>query len=984
MNAAAPRPQVPLAARTIAALLCGCLLPASLAVASPPANKLAPRAQGSPALHREAIHKMGKAALYFEPNQGQADPSVRFIAKGGGFTVYLTGTEAIFVNSNTRTPVRLQFLGAAAGGKVEPGAAIPGISNYLFGQDASKWRTRIPHYTSVRIHEIYPGIAVNFYSNGGRLEYDLEVAPGADPSQVALAWEGIDRIRVEQESGDLVISTSAGDLRQRRPTVYQEIDGSRVAVAASYRAEGKNRYGFELAQWDPKAPLIIDPLLAYSTYLGAAELDEVSAIASDFGGSTYVVGYTRSTGFPLIRPLQNTLQGQNTSDTFITKLSFDGNFVLYSTYIGGEQEDRAQAVAVDSTGSAYITGLTSSFSFPVTANTALQSQYSGTQDAFLLRLGPNGDQITYGTFLGNTDTSEVGNAIALDPGNNIIFAGTTNSFGLPVTPDAFDRTYSGNVDGFVIKLNPAGQLVFCTYIGGTGEDAATGLALDPGGNIFVVGGTLSPDFPTTEGAFDRTTQDTSEAYVLKLSQNGKRLFFSTLLGGPGPDNAFGIALEPGGRILIAGQAGTGFPTTANAHRSTVGGVVDGFVARINSTGTALLASSLIGTASTDFSVRVKPAGGNQIAVMGYTDSNNFPATSDAFGVSGNTSGDVFFTVLQPLANALVFSSILRGTSTEFPRDLGVDAFGSYYILGATYSSDFQTVPGSLDTTYGGNGDGFIAKVTSVGTSECTASILPTGTTYQADGGAGGAGIGAGCTWYAYPSVPWITLASDPLTQGAGSLNYQVAANPGVEPRTASIQVAGNVLQILQKGSTNVVPFQDVAANDPFVDHIRMLKTNAVTSGCTATNYCPGDNTTRGQMAVFIVRSLLLTDDFQFPATPYFNDVPATHAQFKWIQKLRELNITTGCQALNFCPNDIVTRGQMAAFLVRGRFGTVFPFPTTPYFTDVSTNNVFFGFIQKLRQVGVTTGCSATEYCLNDPATRGQMAVFLSRMFLTPW
>ncbi len=964
----------------LAALAVWPLLLTAAAGASP-TRSLTPAPSHS--LQEDARRRLGKTPLYFEPNEGQADPAVRYLARGNGFTILLTGTEAVFVNTGTRQPVRLRFEGARAPERAELLEPIPGVSNYLRGKDAAKWRTDVPHFGRARFYNVYPGIDLLFYSNEGRLEYDLIVAPGADPSAVRIHWDSVDSTKLEA-SGDLVVSTSAGDLRHKRPTVYQEIDGKRREVAAAYSARGGNRYGFQLGRWDRSAPLVIDPLLLYSTYLGGSQADEVLGVAIDPGGNTYFTGYTASTEFPLAGAIRTTVQG--ISEAFITKLSFDGNFVLYSTFIGGEQEDKSQAIAVDLNGVAYITGVTTSFGFPAT-NGALQQNFSGApNDAFMLKLNAAGNQILYATYLGTGDTEDRGNGIAVDVSGNWVVVGDTRSTGLPTTPGAIKRTNNGSTDGFVIKFNANSDVVFLTYLGGTSDEGLNGVALDYGSEIYVVGATLSNDFPTTPGAYDTSANGGADAFVAKISQNGKKLQWSTYFGSDGFDIGLGIALEPGGRVLVTGRAGSStnpFPTTGQAYRTTTGGIEDGFVARFNTTGTKLLMSTLIGTSAQDWAADVKPAPGGFVVVSGQTKSNNFPSTTDAFQFGVNFNGDVFIQVLAPLGNAFTFSSILGGTNEDVPREMAMDAFGSYYVVGQTYSGNYPT-QNALDTTFGGNFDGFITKFNGVNTGDCVATIAPTGTNYQVEGGAGGAGVGAGCIWYAYSSTNWVTLSSDPLTNGAGSLNYTVGANAGTEPRTASVQVAGNLVHLLQKGTTNAAPFQDVPTSDPFVDYVQLLKSNAITSGCSGNNYCPGDVTTRGQMAVFLIRSLVLTDDFDFPPAPYFEDVPATHPQFKWIQKLRSLGITTGCTTLRYCPNDPVTRGQMAVFLVRSRFGETFTSPATPYFTDVPANQTFFRYIQKLRQLGVTTGCTANTYCINDPTTRGQMAVFLARAYLTPW
>jgi hypothetical protein len=236
----------------------------------------------------------------------------------------------------------------------------------------------------------------------------------------------------------------------------------------------------------------------------------------------------------------------------------------------------------------------------------------------------------------------------------------------------------------------------------------------------------------------------------------------------------------------------------------------------------------------------------------------------------------------------------------------------------------------------------------------------------------------------------LAIATGATGSGNGSIGYSVANNTTALPRTAAIRVNGclvnSLIQVIQSGTDTTAPFDDVPSTHPYVDHIRLMKSRAITSGCTATSYCPDGTVTRGQMAVFIIRGFTGGDTFQFTPTPYFTDVPATHPYFSHIQKMRDLGITLGCSTTpaKYCPDDPVTRGQMSAFLIRSKFPGVFGNQAAPYFTDVGTAHAYFSFVQKMKEVGITTGCSATQYCPDDPNSRGQMAVFIVRAFLTPW
>jgi hypothetical protein len=932
---------------------------------------------------RKANEMMRRLPLYYERNVGQADRAVKVVSRGGGFLTLLTGAETYLLNIATKRPIEFKFVGADQPGEPEFEDELPGVSHYYLGRDPEKWRQGVRHYAKVRFPNVYPLIDVVFYSSDDRMEYDFVVRPGGDPSVIKMAWSGVEATKID-EAGDLIVTTSAGNVRQKRPVVYQDIGGKRVKVEARYRREAGDSYTLDMVRWDPLFTLVVDPALQYSTFVGGSMSEEASALAVDTTGSAIVGGYTHSTDFPIGGGTVNTRS--TPADAFVTRLSSEGNQLVFTAFLGGEGGDEIKGLTFDAEGEIYGAGATGSSSFPTTTN-AFQPFFSGVHDAFVFKLSASGSQLVYCTYFGS-GAIESANGIVVDALGNATIAGTTSGGTLVTTVGAFDRTGNGGDDGFVARFSANGRLLlFSTFLGGGAPDTINGITRDPAGELYVVGTTRSTDFPTTAGAFQRVLSGPADAFVCKLSQNGKKVNFCSLFGGTGTDEGSAIALENGGRIVIAGSATTGtFPTSANALRKQLNGDSDAFVARLSSDAGTLIAGTLLGGGGTEFLGATLSLDGGYMVVGGTTSSLNFPFTQDAFQVSANNLGDGFMTILTPLANAFTFSSTIGGSSVDQVRALAKDRFSGVYLGGATTSSDIALVSGSFDTTPNGGIDVFVARVAGVSPTECISTITATGTTYSADGGGGGVGVGSGCTWNAFTSAPWITFTGSPqvLSTTPGSLSYNVASNPSTTPRTGAVYAAGNLVQILQKGTASVAPYADVPANDIFADYIGIIKANAITSGCTATNYCPSATTTRGQMAVFIVRSLLGTDDFTVRQDQYFTDIPSTHPLFKWIQKLRELNITTGCTPFTFCPDNPVTRGEMAVFLVRAKLGDTFTSSSTPYFSDVPATNVFFRYIQKLRQLGITAGCTATDYCATSTNTRAQMAVFLTRMFFTPW
>ena len=382
----------------------------------------------------------------FEPNVGQTDSQVRFLARTPGAIVFFTDSEAVMVldrSGNDRSgplrrrkaPVnwRREVVRMKLVGSETPQATglekLPGVSNYFMGQDPKKWRTDVPHYGRIEYRGVYPGIDMICYGKGRQLEYDLVVAPGADPRQIELAWEGVERLDVNAD-GDLVLATRLGEIVEKRPRVYQEIAGRRVEVAASYLLRPHNRVAFELARYDHGSPLVIDPvMLVYSSYLGGTNQDGASSIAVDSQGSAYLGGWTTSTDFPTQGAYQTILKGSEA--VFVTKFSPAGNALVYSTYLSGNGDDALEEIAVDSAFSAYFTGSTTSANFPTT-QAAYQSTLKGRQAGFVTKLSPAGNALIYSTYLSGSGEDQ-GDCVTADAAGYAYVSGYTTSADFPAT-----------------------------------------------------------------------------------------------------------------------------------------------------------------------------------------------------------------------------------------------------------------------------------------------------------------------------------------------------------------------------------------------------------------------------------------------------------------------------------------------------------------------------------------------------------------------
>src|SRR5439155_9537608 len=496
----------------------------------------------------------GKLPLHFEANRGQTHQDVRFLARGSGYSLFLTPTEAVLTlikpeplarkraargSSRPRGPVtgvvlRMALAGANPDPRMTGLEELPGKANYFIGNDPAKWRTDVPTYAKVHYQEVYPGIDLVYYRKQRQLEYDLVVRPGADPSTITLRLTGADKVEVDVQ-GDLVLHTAAGPIRQQRPFIYQEVGGVRKEIPGGYVLKGEQHIGFKVAAHDARRPLVIDPILSYSTYIGGGGRDSGHAIAVDAAGNAYVTGVTFAPNFPTTAGAFQT-SCDSCFRAFVTKLDATGSALVYSTYLGGSGGDAGYGIAVDAAGNAFVTGDTNSSDFPTTA-TAFQTTYGGGYgDAFVTQLDAAGSALVYSTYLGGNGYDD-GSSIAVDPAGNAYVGGLTQSIDFPTTAGAFQtRGTGGTTSAFVAKLDPAGSaLVYCTYLGGSGGTGGGRLAVDASGNVYVNGST-GIDFPTTAGSFPTTYGGGGRhGFVAQVDPAGSALVYSTYLGGSGGD-----------------------------------------------------------------------------------------------------------------------------------------------------------------------------------------------------------------------------------------------------------------------------------------------------------------------------------------------------------------------------------------------------------------------------------------------------------------
>lgn len=678
-----------------------------------------------------ASEAYAKLPLSFEANHGQTDSQVKFLSRGGGYTLFLTPTEAVLTlrqdkgerredvvkskadSSLIHRPARLSTLrmrlaGASSHPQVTGSEELPGKVNYFIGDDPKQWRADVPTYARVEYRQVYPGVDLAYYGAQRQLEYDFIVAPDANPNAIELAFQGADKLEINAE-GDLVIGIDGAEVIQRAPVSYQEIDGVRRAITSRYELRDGRRVGFEVGPYDTSRTLVIDPMLIYSTFLGGRGYDQAFAIAVDSQGAAYVTGDTTSNDFPTISGASYT-SNNGSADVFISKLNPQGSALIYSTFLGGASADSGKGIAVDSQGIAYVAGITGSANFPTTLG-AFNMNHSGGWDCFVTKLNAMGRALVYSTFLGGSGADHAED-IAVDSQDSAYVGGWTSSANFPTTMGAFDTTHNGGYDCFVTKLDAiGGNIVYSTFLGSPGGERVTDIALSSD-LALVTGFTDSANFPTTIGAFDRSHNGATDCFVSKLDATGGSLVYSTFLGGAGYDGASGIAVNSQGIAYVAGSTDSlNFPTTMGVFDRSHNGSNDCFVTKLDAMGSNLVYSTFLGGLGYDSAYDISLQGDLDLAIVtGVTNSTNFPVVNP---IQRQIAGylDAFVAKLNAQGSNLAFSTFLGGGGNENSSAIAVDANGAAFVAGSSASNNFPTVFGSLDRTHNGSFDAIVFKLT---------------------------------------------------------------------------------------------------------------------------------------------------------------------------------------------------------------------------------------------------------------------------------
>jgi hypothetical protein len=627
------------------------------------------------------------------------------------------------------TILQFRLIGAAQNPAILGEGPLPGRVNYFIGRDPAKWHTNIPTYTSVRYRNVYPGIDLVYYGSHQQLEYDLAVAPGADPSRIQFEITGASHTELDAE-GNLVLQTSSGELHFQSPVIYQEASGVRVPVSGSYVMNDSTHIAFHVAQYDASKPLVFDPVLVYSTYLGGSGDDQPSGIAVDSTGSVYLAGSTDSTDFPLA-----TLGSLSSTSThvFVAKLDPTGSNLEYADYIGGNSEDEGYALALDSANEVYVTGSTASSDFPLL--NPYQGTYPGSDNGFLTKVSADGSSLLYSTYLGGNGSDQP-SSIAIDSLGSVLVAGNTTSTNFPVA-NAYQSTAGSNLGGlfgnygFLTKFSPDGSyLVYSTYLAGNSNvayncgspcwpspySAINGIAVDSTGNAYAAGVTNTYNFPTTSGAYlttDSTQENGSVGFASKFSSSGALDYSTYFYDSSGLTNINAIAVDSSGFAYITGSAlsDSTFPITSTSicDPGTLGyacGYV--FVTKFDSTGSMLLYSTFLGPNNNANPQAIALDVHNDAYVLASTSSSTFGIVN---GIEGYSNGsDLLLVEIDPAASTELFATYLGASADESPAGIAIDSTGSLYVAGSTDSNDLPVTQGSFQSVLGGGTDAFVMKI----------------------------------------------------------------------------------------------------------------------------------------------------------------------------------------------------------------------------------------------------------------------------------
>ena len=658
--------------------------------------------------------------LYFEPNVGQSAAEVKFVGRGTTGRFFLTADSVVFPAPKNSAALRMRFAGNRSSNPALPLDKFKGRSNYFVGNDPSKWHTGISQFGRVRYSAINPGVDLAFYGTQGQLEYDFEVAPGADPSRIDLAFEGARDLKLDP-AGDLILQTSVGAFKLHAPHAYQRNSGDQKQIASRYVLRADSSVGFEIGPYDRNRELVIDPVLSFSTFLGGS-LDEACSVLAGAGNpipgcpsvavdaalNMYIAGSTASSDFP------GATGFAGIADVFVTKLDSSGAPV-FATFLGGNGIDYPTGLAVDTSSNVVVGGATTSIDFPT--KNAFQSTPASTNNkhAFLAQLDPTGASLKYSTYLSGTG-NDIASGVAVDVAGKAYVFGITNSTDFPTTPGAFQPAPAAAGVGqfFLSKIDPTltdgSSLVYSTYIGGTNGAFVQGgqIAVDTNPttpSVYLSGTTDSTTMPVLNAA-QGTNAGAKDAWVAKFTPTNvgsAQEIYLTYFGGGADDFGNAVSVDTSGQAYLTGStASSGLPAAAGAtaFQANIGGGTDAYVVKIGSsipsgkTAYPINYFSYLGGSGNDAGLAIVAESSSQAArIVGWTQSANFPVPGSPFqsGLKGPT--DAFLSrIVTTTTTTGNEGTYLGGSGDDRGTGVAIDAQGNTYLVGETDSSDFPTLP----------------------------------------------------------------------------------------------------------------------------------------------------------------------------------------------------------------------------------------------------------------------------------------------------
>jgi len=667
----------------------------------------------------------GKLPLTFEANVGQTDSQVKFLNHAGSTTTYFTPSETVMVSStdlstkdeDPKDPsvsleepnlvsdvLRMKLVNANANPTITGEDEVESKSNYFIGNDQSNWQSNITNYQKVKYSQVYDGIDLVYYGNNKQMEHDFIVAPYTNPSQIAFHLDGAKELYINDD-GDLVAKQDYTDATFKKPHIYQESKDNQIE--GSYTIASNNTVSFELGHYDPSREVVIDPTVYFSTYLGGTGSDTAYEVAAHPDGTSVICGITTSTDFPTVSPYQ-AANGGGARDIMIAKFSADGSSVVFSTYLGGNSFDDCYNLVLDGDGNSYFTGRSASSNYPTSIGAYQTSRVGGSRDAIATKLSADGSTLMYSTYVGANGSTN-GSGIAIDNSGNAYLTGTTASSNF-ATAGTYQDTKPGGDDGYIAKLNSTGTaMIWATYVGGSSTDGINAIIVDGDGNGYFVGQTTSTDLPTSS-PYQAANAGSQDVIIGKISSDGTSMSYVSYLGGTGSDDGSRIDIDSSGNAYITGwTASTDFPTSSPYQNSNAGGANDSFIAKINSTGSALTYSTYLGGTGNDRASDIALRTDGSVAISVLSDSTDYPLAGANQATYAGGAYDVVVSVLSSDGSTLDYSSYFGGTGSDVAYDIAAMGDSSIYIAGETDSTNFPTTS-PYQASNAGSSDAFLMRI----------------------------------------------------------------------------------------------------------------------------------------------------------------------------------------------------------------------------------------------------------------------------------